>query len=145
VSVALLDVNVLAALFDPAHVHHEPAHRWFAQHRKHGWATCPQTLNGCVRVLSNPVYPTVRASPADVIEHLQTFCSDSHHIFWPDTVSLLDETLIQKHALTSHRAVTDVHLLALAVKHHGRLVTFDGAIPIRAVHGAASRHLTILS
>ncbi len=26
---ALLDVNLLIALFDPDHVHHEPAHLWF--------------------------------------------------------------------------------------------------------------------
>ena len=31
--VALLDVNVLVALFDPDHVHHELAHDWFADHR----------------------------------------------------------------------------------------------------------------
>jgi predicted nucleic acid-binding protein len=27
--VALLDVNVLVALFDPVHTHHEAAHQWF--------------------------------------------------------------------------------------------------------------------
>jgi hypothetical protein len=37
---ALLDVKVLIALFDPAHVHHEDAHAWFGKHRGHGWATC---------------------------------------------------------------------------------------------------------
>ena len=50
---ALLDVNVLIALFDPVHGHHEPAHAWFAHNRPFGWATCPITENGLVRVLSN--------------------------------------------------------------------------------------------
>ena len=54
--VALLDVNVLVALFDSSHVHHEVAHDWFADHRAQGWATCPHTENGFVRVLANPAY-----------------------------------------------------------------------------------------
>src|SRR5205807_1947335 len=54
--VALLDVNVLVALFDPDHVHHEPAHRWFAEQRGTGWATCPLTENGLLRVLTHPAY-----------------------------------------------------------------------------------------
>ena len=50
----LLDVNVLIALIDPAHEFHAPAHFWFQQNRKHGWATCPITENGCLRILSKP-------------------------------------------------------------------------------------------
>ncbi len=57
----LLDINVLVALFDSAHVHHEAAHRWFASVGNASWATCPITENGFVRVVSNPVYPTVSA------------------------------------------------------------------------------------
>jgi hypothetical protein len=34
----LLDVNVLLALSDPMHIHHEAAHRWFALPRS---ANCP--------------------------------------------------------------------------------------------------------
>ena len=52
--VALLDVNVLVALFDPAHVHHEAAHAWFGTHRRQRWATCALTENAFVRVVSNP-------------------------------------------------------------------------------------------
>ena len=51
--VALLDVNVLVALFNPVHVHQELAHDWFADHRASGWATCPLTENGFLRVLGN--------------------------------------------------------------------------------------------
>ena len=94
-SVALLDVNVLVALFDPAHANHEDAHTWFGRNRKYGWATCPISENGCVRVLSNPAYPTVEATPSEVAERLRSFCSATEHHFWPDSVSLMDESLFR--------------------------------------------------
>ena len=47
-----LDLDDDVALFDPDHVHHELAHDWFADHQRDGWATCPVTENGFVRVLS---------------------------------------------------------------------------------------------
>ncbi len=68
-SVALLDVNVLIGLLDPAHLSHDEAHQWFAKNRRRGWATSPTTINGCVRVLSNPAYRTVDATPARVRGH----------------------------------------------------------------------------
>ena len=82
-SVALLDVNVLVALFDPKHDHHEDAHRWFGRNRRYGWATCPITINGCVRVLSHAAYPTVKATPAEVTAHLRRICLEPDHHFWP--------------------------------------------------------------
>ncbi len=143
-SIGLLDVNVLIALFDPAHVHHDRAHEWFGRNQKNGWATCPITINGCICVLSNPAYPTVEASPAEVISHLRTMCGDSHHEFWPDGVSFLEESLFRAPFVSGHRVVTDVYLLGLAVHRHGKLVTFDGAITCRAVTGASDRHLEII-
>src|SRR5208283_2090850 len=70
--VALLDVNVLIALFDPAHVHHEAAHRWFGVNRKYRWATCPLTKNAFVRVLSNPAYPGQATTIEDALVRLRT-------------------------------------------------------------------------
>jgi hypothetical protein len=35
----LLDVNVLIALIDANHVHHDRAHKWFAAEGAHAWAT----------------------------------------------------------------------------------------------------------
>ena len=52
---ALLDVNVIIALLDPSHVHHERAHEWFGAYRESkagGWATCPIVETGVVRVVS---------------------------------------------------------------------------------------------
>jgi predicted nucleic acid-binding protein len=57
-NVALLDVNVLVALFDTSNPSHDPAHEWFAREGWRGWATSTTTLSGCVRVLSNPAYPS---------------------------------------------------------------------------------------
>ena len=59
------------ALFDPDHVHHEPAHEWFATHRDAGWATCPLTENGLVRVLSNPAYTDAPKLPAALVRRLE--------------------------------------------------------------------------
>ena len=143
-SVSLLDVNVLVALFDPAHPNHEDAHRWFGRNRKRGWATCTLTVNGCVRVLSNPAYPTVDATPAEVISRLRMLCSGSGHQFWPDSVSLLDDTLFRPQMIAGHQKITDVYLLGLAFRHNGRLVTFDRSIPVKAVVGAASHHLELI-
>ena len=47
----LLDVNVLIALCDPNHVHHERGRSWFLSPDCDAWATCPITENGLVRIL----------------------------------------------------------------------------------------------
>jgi len=54
-TVYLLDVNVLLALCDSLHVHHEAAHRWFGDYGRTAWATCPITEN--VTVHRHPVTP----------------------------------------------------------------------------------------
>ncbi len=143
-SIALLDVNVLVALFDAAHPNHEDAHRWFGRNRKRGWATCPVTINGCVRVLSNPAYPTVETTPAEVVSRLRTLCASSDHHFWSDSVSLLQVSLFRPHLITGHQKITDVYLLGLALRHGGRLATFDRSIPLHAVVGAGSHHFELI-
>jgi len=143
-SVALLDVNVLVALFDPAHQNHEDAHRWFARNRRHGWATCPITINGCVRVLSNPAYPTVEAAPAEVIRRLRSFCVSTDHHFWADSVSLTDESLFAPTMIGGHQKITDAYLLGLAVRNHGKLATFDRSIPTKAVRAARPGNLVVI-
>jgi toxin-antitoxin system PIN domain toxin len=142
-SIALLDVNVLVALFDPAHENHDDAHRWFGRNRKYGWATCPITINGCIRVLSNPVYPIVKATPAEVAERLRDFCAADHH-FWADSVSLTDESLFRPAMIGGHQKITDAYLLGLAVRNHGRLATFDRSIPLKAVPAAGPANLVLI-
>lgn len=120
------------------------AHAWFGVQRKHGWATCPTTINGCVRVLSNPAYPTVEARPEEVISRLRTLCTAKGHVFWPDDLSLLDGNRFRPSAIPGHQSITDAYLLALAVSRHGKLVTFDRSIPVHAVVGAKRDHLEML-
>ena len=132
----LLDVNVVLALMDPAHLSHEAAHRWFGTIRD--WATCPLVQNGAIRVASQPAYPNSPGGPGVVAELLAGFVSAPSHEFWPDDVSLLDERLVDRGLVSKPAQVTDVYLLALAVRHGGRLATFDGRIPAGAVKGGAA-------
>lgn len=122
----LLDVNFLVALFDPRHVNHDLAHHWFGTRYSSDWSTCSITEAGCVRVLSNPAYPNVSATPSDVLLRLTEFCASGGHSFWPDDLSpriSLGRQL--RGRLLGHRQLTDFHLAALAGHRGGRLVTFD--------------------
>lgn len=142
--VALLDVNVLVALFFPDHVHHDLAHDWFADHRHHGWATCPLTENGLIRVACQQPSDDALVRPADVIANLERFCRDKHHRAWTDAVSLTDATLFAPQFIRGHRQVTDVYLLGLAKKMGGQLATFDRTISVKAVRGATAESLRII-
>ena len=141
---ALLDVNVLVALFDATHVHHDTAHDWFADHRALGWATCPITQNGLIRVLSNPRYGSPGSSLRAVREAVQRLVSSKDHEFWPDDISMADNARFDVSAMAGHRQLTDVYLLGLAAKWKGHLVTLDRSIPVRAVVGAGPETLTVI-
>ena len=141
---ALLDVNVLVALFDPMHIHHEAAHEWFGRNRSQGWATCPLTENGFIRVVSNPHYPGQGTSLRDASARLAEIRQSTDHFFWQDSVSLCDGDIFQPTYIQGHRQLTDVYLLGLAFANRGRLVTFDRSVPLKAVAGAEPRHLEII-
>lgn len=140
---ALLDVNVLIALLDADHTSHRSAVAWFSEHASGGWASCPITENGCVRIMSHPSYPNAH-SVVEIVERLRAATAHAAHQFWPDSQSLLDERLIDASRVHGPRQLTDVYLLALAVKHGGRLVTFDATIATGAVRGAKPQHLVRL-
>jgi toxin-antitoxin system PIN domain toxin len=140
---AQLDVNVLIALLDSDHASHDSAISWFSKHAREGWASCPITQNGSIRIMSNPGYPNPLPVQA-VIEHLAEACQQDIHEFWPDEVSLLDSEVVDSTRIHGPRQLTDVYLLALAVRHGGRLVTFDTGIPLAAVKTATTQKLLIL-
>lgn len=125
---SLLDVNTLLALAWPNHVHHRPAQRWFRDHHAHGWATCPLTESGFVRVSSSPQATAEAKSPAEAVLLLRRLVALEGHAFWADDVSLAREEHLPLERLIGYRQVTDAHLLTLAIHHGGRLVTFDRAI-----------------
>ena len=143
--IALLDVNVLVALFEPEHLHHEAAHAWFERNRRSRWATCPLTENAFVRILSNAAYPGRSTTVEDASSRLRTFCSDRLHVFWPDSVTVCDPGRFRWNHVQGHRQLTDVYLLALSVSNEGKLATFDSTISLKAVQGATLQNLELLS
>lgn len=142
---ALLDINILIALFDPAHIHHDLAHDWFSDHRGDGWATCPLTENGFIRVLSHAALGEAGERPSVLRTRLSKFCSSGDHVFWPDAVSLRDRAVFSEAFVAGPRQLTDVYLLGLATKMKGTLATFDRSIPLGAVVGATRNVLSVIS
>lgn len=140
----LLDVNVLIALLDDAHVFSRRANQWLdAAPRR--IATCPIVENGVIRILSAPAYSaTHRLTPEQVADGLKALREGLDHQFWPDAVSLLDDRRFDFSRLHGHRQITDAYLLALAVHHGGVLASFDQGVPLSAVRGATRQHLLAL-
>ena len=141
---ALYDVNVLLALFDAEHTQHASALAWHDANASLGWATCPITQNGLLRIMSQPAYshPIPLASVADRLRESAT--EAAHHRFLADDLSLVDAVIVRQSALLRPSTLTDIYLLALAVKHEARFVTFDRGISLNAVVGARAEHLVVL-
>lgn len=140
---ALLDINVLLALLDSDHIHHRRARAWIEAEIDHGWASCAITENGFLRVISQPRYPSPISTSA-AIDLLGRATRSRHHEFWPCTLSLLDEGVVEPSRLHYPRQVTDAYLLAVARFSEGRLVTFDRSIALTAVVGAVEEDLVVL-
>ncbi len=140
---ALLDINVLLALLDSDHVHHRRARDWISDQIGHGWASCPITENGFVRIISQPRYPSP-VPPGRAMELLRRATGTGHHEFWPCEISLLDPHVADAGRIHGPRQVTDAYLLALTVANNGRFVTFDNGVPLSAVRGADEQHLIVL-
>ena len=138
---ALLDVNVLLALFDEDHVHHELARDWLVEHAGDGWASTPITENGFIRVISQPAYPD-GISVAAAMELLTSARVSPTHEFWPADISALD--VLSARQVHGPKQLTDLYLLALAVHHDGCFVTFDDRVPAGAVHSVEDGRLVVL-
>ena len=131
----LLDINLLLALSDPMHTHHQLAHAWFEQKGKNSWATCPLTENGFVRIASQPRYPNRPGDVSTVLTILRQFCQLTGHEFWAEDVTLRN-VLLPNQMITSNQ-VTDVYLLGLAVHKKGKLATLDQRIPAQVIQGGS--------
>ena len=140
---ALLDVNVLIALFDENHTGHGAAHQWFTSHVDEGWASSPLTQNGCVRILSQPRYPNP-LTINEAIRRLRLAVSTPYHLFLPDDVSLLDDNVVNTVNLSGPGQITDAYLLALAIAHGARFVTLDKQVPLTTAKGATEESLVVL-
>ena len=140
----LLDVNVLIALADPAHVQHDAAHEWFARQGHRAWASCPLTENGLLRIVGHARYPNSPGSPAAVASLITALRALPGHAFWPDDISRLDAERIDASRLLSSGQVTDSYLLALACAHGGQLASFDRRLVTGAVRsGERGLHLIV--
>jgi len=138
----LLDVNVLIALIDPAHVAHDDAHTWFSDTGSASWASCPITENGVVRILGNAKYPNSPGSPAVVAGIVEQLRALPGHGFWAEDFSLVGSDAIDASRVLTSAQVTDTYLLALAKVRGGQLATFDRRLSVDAVkEGKATLHL----
>jgi toxin-antitoxin system PIN domain toxin len=137
----LLDVNALIALISPGHVHHERMHIWFGEHSQQGWATCPITENGAIRVLAQSILAVYRDRAFEVLALLKELKESeaSNHRFWTDSVSLTDDALFRVEYILGPKLVTDAYLLGLAAKHGARLVSFDRSLPWQAIRNGTAK------
>jgi len=108
-----------------------------------GWATCPITQNGCLRNMSQPIYPNHRTA-REIATRLRQATDQQFHQFWPDDSSILASDTVNWNLLIGPRQLTDIYLLSLAVQNNGRFVIFDTKISIDMVHGADNRYLVII-
>jgi uncharacterized protein len=133
----LLDVNLLIALAWPEHSLHDKSRRWFARYPGGGWATCPIVEAGFIRLLSNPSFSSRALTVDDAIKVLERNLELPGHQFWPDSISLPEAVEMVQQTIKGHKQITDAYLVALALKHKGKLATLDRGIlkfaPAKAV------------
>lgn len=142
----LLDTNVLVALFWPSHADHTRTAKWFAKHRGKGWASCPLTESGFVRIVSNPAFSRDAVMPREAVAVLAANTSAADHIFWPDDVPLAGAVSFAGPRLVGHQQVTDAYLLGLALERGGMLATLDkGIVALTLPQSAERKALEVIS
>jgi uncharacterized protein len=138
VGVALLDVNCLLALLSESNGFHLQMTSWFAKNQESGWATCPITELGFIRIVSNAAYVRPAPKVGSAIHLLRrTTSANIHHQFWTDSFAIADINPSISARLTGHKQLTDAYLLSLAIRNGGSLVTFDRRIVQLAPPGSA--------
>lgn len=140
----LLDVNVLIAMAWPTHRDHEKVQEWLAHHAREGWATCPLTQTGFVRILSNPAFSANALTPMDALTLLRANLAHPAHRFWADEISLVDSLQPLAQKLAGHQQVTDVYLLGLAMHKKGKLVTRDRGVRTLLPEKSPERDFVVL-
>lgn len=139
----LLDANVLIAMMDQDHIHHERAHSWFAEMGHASWATCPITENAVLRIMGHRTYPAQHSGPWTVAALLAQLCQLPGHLFWADSLSLVECEQVDTSRLTDSDQITDTYLLVLALHHGGQLATFDRRVITSAVRDG-QKHLHVI-
>lgn len=124
----LLDTNLLIALLWPSHEQHDAALNWFTRHRGKGWATCPVTQAGFVRIVSNPAFSRDAVQPREATQILSANTAAKDHSFWPAELPFAEAVAFAGVRLLGHQQVTDAYLLGLAIRRGGVLATLDHRI-----------------
>lgn len=141
----LLDVNMLLAWLWPAHEAHKAASGWMLSHRQEPWATCPITEMGFLRIVTNPSFSPHAPAWAEAIRILRKHTEGSSgHSFWQDSLTLADLDMMFGSRIRGPSQITDAYLLALAMHHDGRMVTFDYRMEALAPEGSAEREALLI-
>jgi uncharacterized protein len=140
---ALFDVNVLIALLDEKHVHHQRATSWLRNNGHLGWKSCAITINGCARIMSNTSYPDSKPL-AQVLLRLNLATTQPTHSPIQKEVSILDSTIFDHSKMHSGVHLTDIYLLGLAAANSCRLITFDKRIATESVKIGTTENLVAL-
>lgn len=141
----LLDANVLIGLLSEDSEFHTASQRWFLQNARKGWATCPFTQAAFVRIISNPAASRNVIRPGQAIDVLEESLLYPVHEFWKDDLSMADATAAFRDSLTGHQQTTDAYLLGLALRHKGRLATFDKGMAALASAADLGHVVTLLA
>jgi toxin-antitoxin system PIN domain toxin len=129
---SLLDLNVLIALSDPEHKHHQEARSWFTLSGRGNWALCPLTEAGFLRVTTNPAFrpgPRTLEQAIAILQTLKGICD-----YCPLDQSWVTLTARFDSRIRGHQQMTDAYLLGLAIKEDRVLVTFDKGFQYMAGH-----------
>lgn len=121
----LLDVNVLIALLDDGHMHHDHVWKWFRGMRG-AWGTCAFTEAGFLRITTNGV--TGKYSLEQATAALGSLIRHPGYCFWPMTDGWPAVFALFSERIFGHKQITDAYLLGLAVKEKSILVTLDRGI-----------------
>lgn len=140
----LLDTNLLIALLWPSHARHDLAVRWFVEHRARGWATCPITQAGFVRIVSNPAFSRDAVRPREAAAVLSVNTAAADHTFWPDDAPFAEASAFAGDQLLGHQQVTDAYLLGLALRHGGALATLDEGVAALAAPCSPERQALVI-
>ena len=142
-AVHLLDVNVLVALAWPVHQHHAAAHRWFHANATSGWATCPITQCGFVRLSSNRNVLQAAVSPSAAVALIEKMIARPHHVFWSDDLPI-QSNYFPRERVQGYRQVTDAYLIALCLSRDGIFATFDSASQSLEIAAAPRNVVTVI-
>lgn len=142
----LLDANALIALCWPTHQHHDAMRAWFNRQASSGWATCALTQAALVRIALQPAFAGRHVEVAEVAELLRRNTAHPQHRLLALDFDFSRVLATCTGGIWGHRQITDAWLLAVAVRHGCKLLTFDqGMAALLATPAERQAHLLVLA